>query len=1063
MSTARFSVRQTVLVNLTFVVLMLAGLMVASRLPVDVFPDISFNSAIVTTIWPGASADEVERLVTRKLEDEIRDVLGIKQWWSFSSEGQSQISIEWDETLSEIEQQASLNELRAAIDRVPDLPADAEETILTELSVSEVMDVCMVAFTDVGGVGEYALREVARAFERRVERIDGVRKGRLMGARDRELRVYVDKERAMQFDLTLAEVATVIAGNNQNVPGGSFANAADEEVTIRGLGNFVSPESLARTVVRKSADGNHVTLDEIGEVVSGFEKRTTFGYYNGEPTILVGVAKTSSADISEVVGAVKALLAEEQERLPAGMEAHFTWDQSIFVKKRVGILRDNLALGVCLVVLVLWLTVGFRNSLLALLGVPFSFLTALLLFPILDITINLLSLIGFVMVSGMLVDDAIIVIENIYRHIEEGESVVEAIVNGTNEVMWPVIAAVCTTMAAFIPMLLVTGTSGEFMSILPKTVIACLIASLIECLFVLPAHYLEWGSKSRAQDSLAGAGEHGALWRFSHTLRARTDGLIERARDGYGRALSRVLDNRIPFLIACAAAFYFALGLSSHVRVDLFPSDFNQLFVTIQMPVDFTLEQADEVVRGVEAGLAPVLHELEEVSTYVGQGMTADERPIFGSNYGILFIAFADTPANVAEPGRMVRLVREALEVHAANHPEQIERLIVVPPRNGPPVGKPVAVRVVTDDYDLAKQIATDIQVELSGMPGVYNIEDNMPFGRRELRVGMDEYRASLHGLTFGDVATALRAANDGLVPSTFKDPTSDEDVDIRVLLREDQRASAAQIVDVEVRTPEAYRVKVGDVASIDLTRGYQRLYHYDAQRAVVVYADVDGIEATSVSVNRALRARFADVPLRHPGVELVFGGEFQETNKAFEDMGNAFIVALIAIYAILAAQFRSYLQPLVVMCVIVFAYIGVVIGMWVWNYAISMYVVYAVVGLAGVVVNDALVLIDFVNRERDRGTEAKRAVWIGGQKRFRAVLLTTLTTVAGLLPMAMGLSGTSLVFGPFAAAIVAGLSLASLLTLFVVPSLYLSLEGLKERVLGRRRLRAPAVPATTV
>jgi len=1037
-SPARFSVSQVVLVNLLFAILMLAGLLAATRIPVDVFPDISFNSAVVTTIWPGASPDEVERLLTTKLEKEVRDVVGIKEWSSFSSQGASSIFIEWDESLSDSQQQAALNDLRAAIERVQDLPQDAEETVLKELSVSEVFEICMVAVSDVGAVGERALREAARSIERDVERVPGVRKAKLMASRDRELRVYVDRDRALQSDLTLAEIAGVIGRNNQNVPGGTFSDASQQEITVRGLGNFLSPSALAATVVKKSTDGHHVRLGDLAEVVEGFERRRYYGYFNGHPTVMIGVSKTSGADISDVVERVREVVARAAPRLPEGMQAQVVWDSSIFVHKRIDVLRDNLVLGVTLVVFILWLTVGFRNSLLAIVGVPFSFLAALLLFPVLGITINMLSLVGFVMVSGMLVDDAIIVIENIYRHIEEGESLREAIVNGTEEVLWPVIAAVLTTTAAFIPMLLVTGTSGEFMSILPKTVIACLLASLFECLFILPAHYLDWGTPGRPGSEKA-----------SHRLRARVDAFLEGLRGRYLSLLEPVLAHRGSFLLVCCAAFYFSCGLSRHVPVNLFPSDFNQLFVTVEAPTDYGVDQTNQVVLGVEAALEPIRHELNEISTYVGQGMTADERPIFASNYGVLYISFPDTRENVADPERVLRLVRKQVEAYHRRKPPGLVALIVAPPRNGPPIGKPVALRVMSDDYDQAKQIAGEIKRELAGIPGVYNIEDNVPVGQRELRVGLDEYRASLHGLAFEDLGLALRAANEGLVPSSFKDPLSDEDVDIRVMLRADQRASVADLIDVDLRTPEGYLVKLGDVGRVGLQRGYQRLYHYDARRAVVVYADVDSQQTSSVQVNRALQARFEDVPRQHPGVSLVFGGEFEATNEAFSDMRRAFVIALLAIYAILSAQFRSYLQPLVVMSVIVFAFVGVVLGMIVFGHALSMYVIYAMVGLAGVVVNDSLVLIDFVNRERARGTPVEAAVRLAGGRRFRAILLTTLTTIAGLLPMALGVSGASPVFGPFAAAIVAGLGVASGLTLFVVPSLYLALEDLRLRLGG--------------
>ena len=498
---------------------------------------------------------------------------------------------------------------------------------------------------------------------------------------------------------------------------------------------------------------------------------------------------------------VRDLVSRESAKLPAGVEAEVIWDESNFVKKRIGILRDNLALGVTLVIFVLWLTVGFRNSLLAILGIPFSFLTALLIFPVLGITINLLSLVGFVMVSGMLVADAIIVIENIYQHIEAGEPVTEAVVNGAEEVMWPVIAAVCTTIAAFVPMLLVTGTSGQFMSILPKTVIACLAASLIECLLVLPAHYLEWGSTSRAKDALASRESRSGIRAWSHKLRAHTDGFIDSLRSAYVRGLERVMAHRGAFLLACVGVFIFAQGLSSRVLVDLFPSDFNQLFVSIETPVDFSLAESNEVILRLEAALEPLADEFLSVSTFVGQGMSAEERPIFGSNYGVFYIAFKDSDENIANPGRMVGLVRQTLESHRAENPDGIQKLIVVPPRNGPPIGKPVAVRIISEDYDRAKQVAANMKIELANIPGVFNIEDNMPLGRKEFRVGLDDYRASLHGISFDRVGMALRGANDGLVPSTYKDPLSDEDVDIRVLLREDQRASAGDLIDVELRT----------------------------------------------------------------------------------------------------------------------------------------------------------------------------------------------------------------------------------------------------------------------
>ncbi|MEE9607569.1 MAG: efflux RND transporter permease subunit, partial [Myxococcota bacterium] len=1008
MSLPAFSVRQIVMVNLVFVLLMMAGVQVARRIPVDFFPDISFNTANVMTIWAGASPEEVERLLTKKLEDEIEDVQGIKELKSFSSHGLSQINVEWDETLSDLEYEAALNDLRAAIDRVDDLPQGAETPVLTELSVSEVYEICIVEIADVAGVGEYTQREVARDLRDRLERIPGLRKAKLRGARDREIRVLVDKNRAHQYDITLAEIHRVIAQNNQNFAGGSFTNSQAQEITVRGLGQFVSPESLSRTVVKKNPNGSHVRLRDTADVVSGFAKRVAYGRYNDDPSITLAISKEADADLIDLVALIRAEVEQYARTLPQGLELTISWDGSEYVATRIGIMRSNLLLGVVFVIFVLWLTVGFRNAMLAIIGVPFSFLAAVILFPVFGITINALSLVGFIMVSGMLVDDAIIILENIYRHIEDGTPLREAVVKGAEEVMWPVTAAIATTVAAFIPMLTVSGTSGEFMSILPKTVIVCLIGSLFEALIILPAHYLDFGSRKRASQSLAELPPGPGLRRWSYGLRARVEAGLDRFRDLYITAQQRVLEQRYAFLVMSAAALFFAVALVRHVKVDLFPSDFNQLITSIEASTDYGLDQSDRVVKGFERALDPIRDQLTDVSTVVGVGLNADQVPIVGVNQAMLWISFPSTRANVADPDRVLNLLRETFDAHARAHPEGIVSYRVQPPRNGPPIGKPVAIRIQSDEYAVAKQIAEQMKAELASIPGVYNIEDNVPLGPRELRVALDEHRASIHGLAFDDVGFALLAANDGSVPSTFKDPTSDEDVDIRVLLREDQRRSIADLLDVELRTPAGYLVKVGDVASVELGRAYQRLYHFDALRAVVVYADVDNQQATSVSVNQAMQAKFRDVPERYPGTSLVFGGEFQATDDAFSDMRRAFLLAVVAIYGILATQFRSYVQPLVVMSVIAFSFIGVTIGMYLLDYSLSMYVLYAIVGLAGIVVNDSLVLIDFVNRERRRGTPAFEAVRLASYKRFRPILLTTVTTVTGLAPMALGISGYS-------------------------------------------------------
>jgi len=1038
-----FSVRQSVLVNLIFGILVLAGVFAWRTIPVEVFPDISFNTAIVTTVWSGASPDEMERLVTRKIEDEIEDVAGIKELTSSSRQSVSSIEIEWDESLSPLDYEAALNELRAALDRVQDVPEDAEEPILTELSVSEVRPICMIAVADVGGVGEYTLREVGRDLKGRLERLPGLRKVTVRGERERELRVYVDKQRLLQYDLTLPEISSVIAANNRDIPAGSFSAADRTEVSVRGLGSFVSAESLERTIVRKNADGTHIRLGDVAEIQDDFERRRLYARYNGSPAVLLGVAKESGADIRDLVGRVKEALAEYDPLLAPGVETHVTWDTSHYVDSRMEMMRSNLLIGILCVAVVLWFSVGFRNAMLAIVAIPFAFLFGVYLFPFFGMTINTMALTGFIMVSGMLVDHAIIIVENIYRYVEEGMPIEKAIVRGTTQVMWPVIATVATTIAAFSPMLMISGTPGEFFSLLPKAVILTLVGSLLEALVILPAHYLDWGSRLRTKGAKARSG----VSALSYRMRGAVDRAILRWRDRYMAALEVVLTHRVTFLSLCVAALFCSCGLRQHLAVDLFPSDYNQLFVTLETPIDAGIDETRDVALTLERSLDEIADELTDYATYVGTAISQDMSPVSGVNRAMIYVQFPDTRENVANPGRVLERVRRQIESAAAAEGDRIEAVQVFPPRNGPPVGTPVAIRVNADDYAVAKQVAAELKRDLATIPGVFNIEDNLPIGPREVLVKLDEHRASMHGLSFLELGTALRAANDGLIPSSFKDPTDDEDVDIRVMLLPGQRQSVSDLLDVEIRARDGHLVKLGEVARVEFDRSYQRLYHFGGDRAVVVYADVDKVEATSVSVNREMEVRAENIPARYPGVRLKFGGEFQATSESMAELGQAFLLAIIAIYAILAAQFRSYLQPVVVMSVIGFAYIGVVLGMFVMGFPFTMGVIYAVVGLAGIVVNDSLVLMAFANEARAGGVPAEQAMRDAAKIRFRPILLTTVTTVAGLAPLAFGIGGSHPSYRPFASAIVFGLMVASLLTLFMVPSLYLVLETIRSRV----------------
>jgi len=1056
MTLPEFSVRQTVLVNVLFVVCIVAGWNALQFTEVEYFHDVTLNQAVITTIWQGASAEEIERLVTAKLEEELRSVSNIDEMRSASQPNVSTINLDFDETLGTVEYESAVNDVRGALDQVKDLPLDAEEPRLVEIVFSEVRPIVMVVVADVGGVGEMAIRDVAREAESRLRELPGVSMAETRGLQDREVRVLVDRARAALYGLTVDDVALRIRRQNQNLPAGTFQDEVGE-ATLRATGDYVSVEEILDTVIREDGMGTRVRVRDVARVERGLEKRVFITRYNGYPAAVVSVGKKDETDVRELTARVDAWLEEFAPLVPEGMVMRTTLDTSDFVTPRIGVLIDNLATGMLFVMALLWFTIGFRNALLTVVAIPFSFLTAIIFFPLLDISINSNTLIGMLLVSGMLVDDAIIVLENIYRHIERGEGVREAVVKGANEVMWPVTAAVVTTVAAFAPLLLVEGTAGKFVGVLPKCVVVCLIASLFECLVILPAHYLDFGSRGRAQ----GRGrDRGGVWRylaFLGGLRGRMDRGFDGLRGRYVSVLRPVITHRFAFAALLCASLLAALAGATRLPVVLFPGEFQSFTVSLEAEPNSSLEQTAEIAEAIEARLAALPDSfILDFNTTVGLSVDINYDQIIAPNLSLTYVGITQSEANQINPEAVLERVDEEMQALRAERPEGIVELRVEPQPYGPPLGRPVEVRIQSEDFALNKSISEEIKTYLRRIPGVSAVDDNLKEGPREVRLRIDEERAAHFGLTFENLARALRAANDGAIASSFRSPTAVEDDDIRVLLEPGQRDRILDLLEVEVHAPDGQLVRLADVADLEVTRGYLAYRRFEGKRAVTVFADVDEDLATSTSVNRDLEARFADIQARFPQVDIAYGGEYQESNEAIASTVAAFPVVLLLIYMILAALFRSYAQPFVVLTSIPLGFAGIVFGVGVFGYTVSFNLFYASVGLAGVVVNDALVMVDFINRARRSGMHLLEAVLQAGAQRLRPVVLTTHTTVAALLPMAMGLQGASKSYGPFAASIAFGLLFAMVGTLFVVPLSYTIVAVAQQRVqaLGAR-LRA--------
>lgn len=1040
MTLPEFSVRQTVLVNVLFVVCMVGGWNALQLTEVEYFHDVTLNQVVITTQWTGASADEIERLVTSKLEEELLTVGDVDKLRSASQSNVSVISLDLDEGLGTIEYESAVNDIRGALEQVEDLPLDAEEPQLREIITADVRAVVYIAVTDVGGVGPLAIRDLSQEIESRVRELQGVSKVEIRGLQDREVRIIVDRARAALYGLTVQEIAERVRRQNQNLPAGTFQDEFGE-ATLRATGDYASVDEILDTVVLEDGPGTRIRVRDVARVERGLEKPVFITRYNGEPAAVISIGKKDKTDVRHLVARVDAFLEEFAPLVPAGIQVNTTLDSSDFVTPRIGVLLDNLAAGMVLVAGLLWFTIGFRNAMLTIIAIPFSFLTAIIFFPILDISINSNTLIGMLLVSGMLVDDAIIVLENIYRKIEEGMELRRAVIEGANEVLWPVTVAVMTTVAAFAPLLLVGGTAGKFVSVMPKCVVVCLLASLFECLVILPAHYLDFGSRSGATGAADTTGARSAWQRligFFGGLRRAMDAGFDRLRRAYSVVLQPVITHRFSFMVLFAALLLATVAGSTRLQFDLFPGEFSSFNISLESPPDYSLEQTSAVARRIEKRLlAMSKDDVKDFNTIVGLSVDLNYDRILASNLALIAVAIPQNEENTLRPQDVLARVEKNLSELAREFPMDITALRVESEPYGPPVGRPVEVRIQSEDFSVNKRIADEIKVHLATIPGVSGIDDNLKEGPREIRLEIDDERASQYGLTFEDLARALRAANDGIVSSSFRSSSAVEDDEIRVLLEPSQRDRILDLLEIEVRGSQGQLVRLADVANLDVTRGYLAYRRFDSKRSVTVFADVDDDLATSISVNRDLEAQFADIVQRYPEVDLVYGGEYQESNESIESTLAAFPVALLLIYMLLATLFRSYTQPFIVLTSVPLAFAGIVFGVGVMDYKISFNLLYAAVGLAGVVVNDALVLVDFINRARRDGMPMLEAVARAGVQRLRPVVLTTMTTVVALLPMALGLQGSSKSYGPFAASIAFGLLFAMFGTLFVVPLSY--------------------------
>ncbi|WCL47838.1 efflux RND transporter permease subunit [Leptospira sp. GIMC2001] len=1057
---------KSIFVNLLTILILMVGAFTATTMNREAFPNIDFDIVSVTTIYPGASPADVEKLVTKPLEDAILEVDGLKEFRSASLENRSGIIITIDPNVSDTDK--VVDDIKSAVDRVTDLPDDAEDPLVTEITTARqpVIELDISANTKDGKVvlTQKELKDRAKILEERLKNLPGVARIVKRGWNDAEMHVDLKPEVMSFLSISSTQIVTALKNKNINFPGGNITGS-NKEIIVRTVGEFDKPEEIEKVYIRTNDASRSILLKDVAKVSEDFVESEYLDKANGFTTIALTVVKREKADAITVVDEAKAIVDDFLLTYKEDVSVAFVNDLSKFIRRRLGVLLSNAVTGLILVTASLFVFLGWRMAIMTALGIPISFGMAFIAMNYLGVTLNLISMLGLIIVIGIIVDDAIIICENVYRYIEKGVPAYEAALRGTTEVVAPVTATITTTVAAFAPMLFMTGIFGKFIRVIPLVVILSLVSSLFEALFILPSHLYDISKKSNMQGEIKE--ESGTFHNFKSKV--------------YLPILAVSLRNKYKTVLILVMVLIFSLIVQVFLgKFKLFPGAIETFQVKITGETGLSLEAMETFTKALEKEIdALEPGEVENYITRVGIIQKDPNDPFTkrGKNFAQIMVYLTPDDDRERSTEEIINIVRDktvyllnekalALRLEAENRerenlkkkgkevPEavsfdldgpkefsnlrgQLVNLEFEKLAGGPPVGKPIAIEIKGDDFATLQAIASEYKAVLSQIEGITDIGDDFVEGKDEVRVYVDESLASFAGVSVIQIATAINTAYQGTVATKIK--RADEEVDVRVRFPQAFRNSLDSLKNIFVNNLAGNLIPVSKLIRYERSPGRASINHLDGKRLITVTANLDESVVTPREANAKAIKLSKNIIDKFPGYTSRFSGENKDTEESLASLGRAFLVGLLIIFMILASLFRSILQPFIVMSAIPFSIIGVIIAFAFHGESFSFLAFLGVVGLAGVVVNDSIVLVDCANGIRNEHPEKSiyEILIETGSIRLRAVVLTTVTTVLGLLPTAYGIGGKDPFLVPMALAFGWGLVFASVITLIVVPVFY--------------------------
>ncbi len=1017
MHISRLAVNRPVTILMVILIVVLLGFVSLGNLGIDLFPEMNLPVAVVVTSYDGAGPEEIETLVTKPVEEAIASVSGIEDITSQTREGSSmvQASFSWGTDMD----YAALK-MREKIGMISGyLPDGVNDPLVFQFDPS-LMPINILTFN--GSQGQEELKKIAEdTIKTRLERLEGVASVSVSGGREREIGVKLDMTKLQGYGITPDSVTGALAAQNLNSPGGSV-DQAGYEYLVRTMGEFQSVKDVENVLVTIPGGGS-VRLSEIADVSDSYSDSSTYNYMNSQPSVAVVIQKQSGTNTVKVATRIENEVEKIKEELPKGTSLISVMDQSQYIKRSINNVTKNAIIGAILAVLIIYLFLRNMSSTLIIgVAIPISIIATFILVHFGGLTLNLMSLGGLALGIGMLVDNAIVVLENIYRHRQLGTNRINSAVNGATEVANAITASTLTTLAVFLPIVYVEGLASQLFREMAMTVSFSLLASLLVSLTLVPMLASKFIRKINGKKKDENIG-------VKKRILIKSGSWQEKINNLYKRILSWCLKHRIKTVLIATLFLIASIALIPTIGAEFIPSmDQGEFSIDFELPKGTALQETKEMGQKLEEIIASY-EEVKYLYLAVGQSEQDMQMDSGGqSHVGLMYVTLNDVKERKKSTDQIVEELRQKFKQIPG-----VDAKITV--GDGMSMGgstSPVNIEIRGDDFDVLESIGEEITSIVESVQGTREISFSMEEGRPELRLMVKRDKAASYGLTPAQIASAVRTSISGKVATLYR--TNGDEINVRVEAMDKDKKDIEALKSLNIDTPYGTKIPLSQVADFDIVKGPVQIIRDNQVRSANVSADITGRDLKSVMQDVTSQMNKLELPA---GYTVEYGGEQKEMQEAFGDLALALILAIILVYMIMAAQFESLMHPFVIMFSMPLALVGAVFGLFITGRTFNVPAFIGIIMLAGIVVNNAIVMVDYINRLRRNGRERKEAILEAGPVRLRPILMTALTTVLAMVPLAVGIGEGSEAQAPMATVVVGGLLVSTFLTLVVIPVMY--------------------------